>query len=105
MPGKEIRPDSSRVIFGRCILAQHLAWKMRRCRDVPAGTQRAVYPPSTGRATPTTRLAPGLQSHSTAAAISAGAAEPTHRLVCNSVGHAEFTPGDHAGDHGRFDGS
>lgn len=40
-----------------------LAWRIARA-------QRAVYPPSTGSATPVTKLAPGLQSQSTEAAIS-----------------------------------
>lgn len=37
------------------------------------GVQRAVYPPSTGSATPMTKLAPRLQSHSTEAAIDVAA--------------------------------
>src|SRR5205823_8904513 len=45
--------------------------------------QRAVYPPSTARACPMTKPAPGLQSHSTAEAISSGL--PRRPIGCSFV--------------------
>jgi hypothetical protein len=57
-----------------------------------------------GSATPTTKLAAGLQSQSTAAAISS-APQPADPLIGHGLGHIEFALGDHVLDHRGLDGS
>ena len=51
------------VTYNSLLCAISLEWLL-------AGSQCAVNPPSIGSATPITKLAPGLQSQRTAAAIS-----------------------------------
>ena len=57
-----------------------------------------------GRATPTTKLAPGLHSQRTDPAISEPA-EPADRCRGGSLGPVEFALRDHVGDHWGFDGA
>src|SRR2546428_5671038 len=65
----EVEPGTVNVC--RCLGQPLLTVEQRLLHSgVARGAQCAVKPPSTGRATPSTKLAPGLQSQRTAAAIS-----------------------------------
>src|SRR5438067_4618378 len=72
-------------------------------------SQRAVYPPSTASAWPVTKLAKGLHSQRTAAAISSG--RPSRpigwSLTISSMVSASLAimSSDHVSNHWRLDGS
>ena len=62
--------DGKRMKSCRSLYARHRLSKRSASDRLLAAAQCAVKPPSTGKATPSTKLAPGLQSQRTAAAIS-----------------------------------
>lgn len=60
-------------------------------------------PPSTGGATPTTKLAAGLHSHGTGSATSSALPEAADRQLLHDLSHGLGLAIEHTGDHGSLD--
>ena len=73
-----------------------------RSASMTSFAQCAVKPPSTGRPTPMTKLAPGLHSHNTAAATSSALPRwPNNIRLLHDFGHRIGLAGQHVCNHGR----